>query len=101
MRLSGVQKDVARLVKEAKSGKAKKVYLFAGEAFDTRAAAQALIDELVPESKRAFNLEVYDGRTTPIAKIRCPRLSWFTAGLGARLARAIVRSCSFWSTTAM
>jgi len=62
-------KDVAQLVKEAKAGKARRVYLFAGESFDTRTAAQALIDELVPESKRAFNLETYDGRTTPILTV--------------------------------
>lgn len=61
--------DVARLIKEIIAGKARRVYLFAGESFDTRAAAQGLIDALVPESKRAFNLETYDGRTTPISNV--------------------------------
>jgi DNA polymerase-3 subunit delta len=62
-------KEVMQLVKDAKAGKAKPVYLFAGESFDTRAAAQALLDELVPESKRSFNLETCDGRTTPITTL--------------------------------
>jgi DNA polymerase-3 subunit delta len=66
---SASNKDIERLLKEARAGQAKRVYLFAGESFDTRAAAQAMIDELVPESKRAFNLETYDGRTTPISTV--------------------------------
>lgn len=62
-------KEAARLLKEAKAGKPKPVYLFTGESFDTRAVAQALIDELVPEARRSFNLETYDGRTTSISAI--------------------------------
>jgi DNA polymerase-3 subunit delta len=62
-------KEVLQLVKEAKAGKVKPVYLFAGESFDTRAAAMALLDELVPESKRSFNLETVDGRTASIAAV--------------------------------
>lgn len=50
-------------------GTVKPVYLFAGEPFQTTAAAKALIDVLVPESNRAFNLETYDGRTTPWARV--------------------------------
>lgn len=62
-------KEVLQLVKDAKAGKVKPVYLFAGESFDTRAAAQALLDELVPESRRSFNLETSDGRTMPITTV--------------------------------
>ena len=62
-------KEVLQLVKEAKAGKAKSVYLFAGESFDTRAAAHALLDEIVPEAKRSFNLEISDGRTMPIGAV--------------------------------
>jgi DNA polymerase III delta subunit len=61
--------DLASLIRGAQSGQYKPVYLFIGEPFETRAVAQVLLDALVPESRRAFNLEMYDGRTTPIATI--------------------------------
>jgi len=56
------------LVRAAAAGEYKPVYLFTGEPFETRPAVHALLDVLVPESRRAFNLETYDGRTTPTAK---------------------------------
>jgi DNA polymerase III subunit delta len=59
--------QVTGLVRALAGGRPKPVYLFIGEPFATAAAARALIDALVPQSQRAFNLEVYDGRTTPIA----------------------------------
>lgn len=62
-------KEAVQLLKEAKAGKVRSVYLFAGEPFDTRAVAQALIDELVPEARRSFNLETYDGRTSSISAV--------------------------------
>ncbi len=61
--------ELAALVRAAQSGKHQPVYLFIGEPFETRTAVQQLLDVLVPESRRAFNLETYDGRTTPIATI--------------------------------
>ena len=61
--------ELAALVGAAQSGQHKPVYLFIGESFETRAAAQALLDALVPASRRAFNLESYDGRTTSIATV--------------------------------
>jgi DNA polymerase-3 subunit delta len=63
------QTEVAALVREAAAGRAKPVYLFAGESFETSAAAHALIDALVPAARRSFNLETYDGRTTPISTV--------------------------------
>lgn len=56
--------DLAALVRAAAAGDYKPVYLFTGEPFETKAAVQALLEVLVPESRRAFNLETYDGRTT-------------------------------------
>lgn len=49
------------LVAEAKAGKAHKVYLFHGEEFLARSAAQAIVDALVPEERRTLNLSVLDG----------------------------------------
>lgn len=62
-------KEVAELIAVAGKGKRKPVYLFIGEGIDTGRAARDLIDVLVPESRRAFNLESYDGRTTSIAAV--------------------------------
>ncbi|HVN87727.1 MAG TPA: DNA polymerase III subunit delta [Candidatus Binatia bacterium] len=42
-------------------------YVFLGESVGTSVAAHALIDVLVPTANRDFNLEIYDGRTTPMA----------------------------------
>ena len=56
-------------VRAATSGQPKPLYLLTGEPFETAAAAHALLDALVPPSQRAFNLETYDGRTTPIARV--------------------------------
>ncbi|MFQ5667016.1 MAG: DNA polymerase III subunit delta [Candidatus Binatia bacterium] len=61
--------EVASLVREAAAGRCKPVYLFIGESFETGSAAHALIDALVSPAHRAFNLESYDGRTTPIATV--------------------------------
>ncbi len=51
------------------AGKVKPVYLVFGESFLVGAVAQALIEALVPAERRSFNLEVYDGRATPLVTI--------------------------------
>ncbi|HXQ20285.1 MAG TPA: DNA polymerase III subunit delta [Candidatus Acidoferrales bacterium] len=61
--------EVATLVRAAAAGQPKPVYLLAGEPFETAAATHALLDVLVPAARRAFNLETYDGRTTPITTV--------------------------------
>ena len=61
--------EFAALVQAAAAGQHKPVYLFAGEPFETTAAAHALLDVLVPAARRSFNLETYDGRTTPITTV--------------------------------
>lgn len=61
--------EVAALLQAAASGASKPAYLFVGEPFDTRAAATALLDVLVPPARRTFNVETYDGRTASIATI--------------------------------
>ena len=45
------------------------VYLLIGEAFQTETVARELIGRLVPTDRRSFNLESYDGRSTPIGPI--------------------------------
>jgi len=54
------------------------VYLLIGEPFQTEAAARELIDLLVPPARRSFNLEIVDGRGTPIGPILD---SWRTPSL--------------------
>lgn len=61
--------DLARLLAAARQGQIAPVYLFVGESFETRAAAQAVLDVLVPAARRSLNLETYDGRTTPAATV--------------------------------
>jgi len=60
---------LAALVRAAAAGEFKPVYLFVGEPFETGPAAHALLDALVPASRRAFNLETYDGRTTALSQV--------------------------------
>jgi DNA polymerase III subunit delta len=60
--------DVKALCAEA-AKKPRPVYLFLGESTSTSAAAHALIDALVPAARRDFNLEIHDGRTTPISTV--------------------------------
>jgi DNA polymerase III delta subunit len=60
---------LAALVRAAAAGEFKPVYLFVGEPFETRPAAHALLDALVPASRRAFNLETYEGRTTALSQV--------------------------------
>ena len=75
------QAEVAALVREAAAGAPKAVYLFAGEAVETSAAAHVLLDALVPSVRRSFNLETYDGRITPLSTvIDSLRMPGFFAG---------------------
>jgi DNA polymerase III delta subunit len=61
--------EVARLLAAARQGQPAPVYLFVGDAGDTRAAAHAMLEVLVPPPRRSLNLETYDGRTTPAATV--------------------------------
>jgi DNA polymerase-3 subunit delta len=63
---AGHQAQLSAALRAAEKGQRKPVYLLVGEPFETQAAARALIDVLVPEAQRVFNLEVLDGRTTPM-----------------------------------
>lgn len=61
--------ELTAVVRAAAAGQYKPVYLIAGESVETGTAARTLLYALVPAARRAFNLETYDGRTTPIARI--------------------------------
>jgi len=58
--------ELSTVLRAAASGTHKPVYLLVGEPYETRAAAEALLEVLVPASRRTFNLETYDGRTTAV-----------------------------------
>lgn len=67
---SGVSAEtLGRLVDACRSGTAAPVYLLVGETPETRSAANALIDALVPVERRSFNLETYDGRAASMARV--------------------------------
>jgi DNA polymerase III delta subunit len=76
--------ELAACLKAAAAGDHRPAYLLVGEPFDTRAAAEALLDVLVPAARRAFNLELYDGRTTPLTTVLDSlRMPGFFSGLKA------------------
>jgi DNA polymerase-3 subunit delta len=68
-RLAERHAEFAALMRAAAAGAPRPVYLFIGETFETAPAAQAVLDALVPAAHRAFNLETYDGRTTPLSTV--------------------------------
>jgi DNA polymerase III subunit delta len=57
------------LVDAARAGRYRPIYLLIGEPAETGAAARAVCDALVPAAQRAFNLETYDGRATPLRAV--------------------------------
>lgn len=60
---------LAAVLESIRGGRVAPVVLVVGEPSETRRAAEAIVDALVPPERRAFNLEAYDGRTTPLAGI--------------------------------
>jgi len=53
------------LLAEAKAGKARAVYLFHGEEFLARKAAEDLVELLVPPAQRDFNLSILEAAASP------------------------------------
>lgn len=53
------------ILSQAKAGKASPAYLFHGEEFLSRKAAEELIDLLVPPGQRDFNLSILEAATSP------------------------------------
>jgi DNA polymerase-3 subunit delta len=57
--------NLESILAEIRKGKPPVLLLLHGDDFQVRAAAQALLDVLVPPENRAFNLERFDGRSAP------------------------------------
>ncbi|HEX9445129.1 MAG TPA: DNA polymerase III subunit delta [Candidatus Binatia bacterium] len=53
------------ILAEVRKGNPPSLLLLHGDEFQVRAAAGSLVDLLVPEENRAFNLERFDGRAAP------------------------------------
>lgn len=68
-RVARASSPLSRLVDSCRKGAIAPVYVLVGENPEIRPAAEAMIDVLVPPERRSFNLEVYDGRTTPMARV--------------------------------
>lgn len=56
---------VEAILADIRNGVAHPLLLLHGDDFKVRSGAQALVDALVPEENRAFNLERFDGRSAP------------------------------------
>jgi len=61
--------EVAAWVRDAAAAGPKPVYVLVGEPSEIDGPTHALVDALVPLASRAFNLDTYDGRTTPISTV--------------------------------
>lgn len=66
---AGLPPAARALLKAARSGKPKPVSLVYGEPSLLAVVAEAFVDALVPAASRSFNLEVYDGRATPLVSV--------------------------------
>jgi DNA polymerase III delta subunit len=67
--LAGLPAAARSLVESARAGKHKPVSLIHGEATLVSQVADAFVDAVVPAERRSMNLEVYDGRATPLVSV--------------------------------
>jgi len=58
-----VKTNLESLLSDIRAGKTFALFLLHGDDFQVHAAAQALLDALVPPENRSFNLERFDGRS--------------------------------------
>ena len=65
-----MKRDLDVILSEIRKGKEPPLLLLHGDDFQVHAARQAILDLLVPPEKRAFNLEQFDGRSSPWDQIR-------------------------------
>ena len=59
-----VKPDIGTFLNELKSGRAPQLVLLFGDDLQVDETCKAVVDQLVPQECRGFNLERYDGRTT-------------------------------------
>lgn len=66
---------------QVRAGKIAPLYVLYGESYRTEEAARALVDLLVEPAQRSWNLEMYDGRTTPVETVvQTLRMAGFGSG---------------------
>ena len=58
-----MKRDLAAVMTDIKTGKGPRLLLLFGDDLQVQEAGKTLLDLLVPESQRGFNLERFDGRT--------------------------------------
>jgi DNA polymerase-3 subunit delta len=58
-----MNRDLAAISADIESGKGASLLLLFGDDFQVQEACRSILDLLVPESQRGFNLERFDGRT--------------------------------------
>ncbi len=60
-----MKRDLPTLLAELKSGKAPRLLLLFGDDLQVQEACRAVLDLVVPQEQRSFNLERFDGRSAP------------------------------------
>jgi DNA polymerase III subunit delta len=60
-----MKRDLGIIIADIKNGKGLQVLLLLGDDLQVQETCKTLLDNLVPESERGFNLERFDGRSAP------------------------------------
>lgn len=60
-----MKRDLATFLSEIRKGTVPSVLLLHGDDFRVQSATRAIVDQLVPSGSRAFNLESFNGQSTP------------------------------------
>jgi DNA polymerase-3 subunit delta len=64
-----MNRELDTILRQLAGGKGPSLLLLHGDDFQVREAAKAILDAVCPEADRAFNLERFDGQTSPWEKI--------------------------------
>ena len=62
-------KDISMILTQAEKGQSHTVYLISGDSYLVREVHQQLINRLLPEEMRSFNLEMVDGEKEDLHSI--------------------------------
>ena len=62
-------KDISKILEQAEKGRPSPVYLIAGDSYLSNDVHEQLIDRLIPQEQRSFNLEIVDGEKEDIRSI--------------------------------
>ena len=60
-----MKRDLEQIVADIKNSRGPQLLLLFGDDLQVQGACKTLLDNLVPESQRGFNLERFDGRAAP------------------------------------